>query len=87
MKGEEELILAVMRLRGAAPGDWESFVAIMRKLAAIKASELVRATPDMLQTAQGFARAYEEIAMALVDAPAKFERAQQNGRVQTQSRP
>jgi hypothetical protein len=80
--GENELIDAVMRLRGAAPDAWEHFVLTMRRLAAIKAAELVRANYESVYQMQGQARAYEEIASMLVEAPRKAAKAEElrNGR-------
>lgn len=77
MRGEDELIPAVLRLRGAAPQAWDDFVLVMRKMSAIKAAELVRAPPDAIHQMQGQARAFEEIVAMLIEAPIKAERAEE----------
>jgi adenine-specific DNA methylase len=77
MRGEEELIPAVMRLRAAAPQAWEEFVLVIRRLAAIKAAELVRAPTETIHQMQGQARAFEDIAQMLVEAPRKAQRGEE----------
>jgi len=73
--GEGELIEVVMRLRGAAPDAWEQFILVMRKLAAIKATELVRANHESIYQMQGQARAFEDIVSMLITAPQKAAKA------------
>lgn len=89
MRGEDELIPAVMRLRGAAPQAWDEFVMVMRKLSAIKAAELVRAPTETIHQVQGQARAFEDIVTMFMEAPKKAERAEEinRGRAASQSRP
>jgi len=77
VRGEEHLIDAVMRLRGAAPQAWEDFVKAMRTLSAIKASELVRAPTESIHQMQGQARAFADIVDMLVDAPKKAAKAEE----------
>lgn len=80
MRGEEEFIQAAMRLRANAPQAWDEFVAVTRKLAAIKAAELVRAPHETIYQMQGQARAWEEIATMMVEAPTKALKAEEKKR-------
>ena len=77
MRGENEFIQAVMRLRASAPQAWDEFVACVRTLSAIKATELVRAPHETIYQMQGQARAWEEIATMILEAPKKAEKAEE----------
>jgi hypothetical protein len=77
VKGEDQLISAVMRLRGAAPDAWDDFVKVMRMLSAIKAAELVKAPPDAIHQMQGQARAFDEMVGMFMEAPQKAHRAEE----------
>jgi len=89
VRGEEELIPVLMRLRGAAPQAWDEFVMAMRRMAAIKAAELVRAPTETVHQVQGQARAWEDIVEMLINAPKKAERAEElrRGRAEADTRP
>lgn len=80
MRGEGELIQAAMRLRANAPTVWDEFVMSVRTLAAVKAAELVRAPHEAIYQMQGQARAWEEIATMLMEAPKKAEQAEEKRR-------
>lgn len=86
MRGEEELIDVVMRLRGAAPQAWDDFVRTMGSLSATKAAELVKAPAESVQQMQGQARAFVDIVEMLTDAPRKAEKAEEIRRGRTATR-
>jgi hypothetical protein len=77
MRGEEQLIPVVMRLRAAAPYAWDEFVKAMVMLAAVKAAELVKAPTETVHQVQGQARAFDDIANMLREAPMKAQKAEE----------
>lgn len=89
MRGEEDLIPIVMRLRGSAPQAWDEFVGVIRRMAAIKATELVRSPTETIHQMQGQARAWEELAQILLDAPKRAVKAEEirDGRARAAAQP
>lgn len=77
MRGEEHLIPVVMRLRAAAPQAWDEFVKVMDLLATVKAAELVKAPTETVHQVQGQARAFDDIASMLREAPMKAQKAEE----------
>lgn len=77
MRGEEDLIRVVMRLRAASPQAWDDFVKVMGMLAAVKAAELVKAPTETVHQVQGQARAFDDIASMLREAPMKAQKAEE----------
>jgi hypothetical protein len=87
MRGEEELISVVMRLRAAAPQAWDDFIDAMKGLYGVKAAELVRAPTESVHQMQGQARAFEDIVEMLTDAPKKAAKAEEIRRGRSATRP
>ena len=61
------LVDASMRLRAAAPDEWEKFVHAMREYGAASTTDMLRAAPELLLKAQGMAVQANEIAGILRD--------------------
>lgn len=65
-------------LRGAAVGEWESFLVAMEEYSLAQGLKMVDCTPDMLPRAQGMAIAMRELVEILVTAP-RASREKRNG--------
>ena len=74
MVKKEHMLRMAVRLREAAPDQWEEFVGAVRVYATETAQKLVQATPEGLVLAQGRAQALADMAETLTNAPAALER-------------
>lgn len=76
----DEVVIAAVELRGAAPAAWETFVAAVRVHAAAQVSEMLKCPPEMLLKAQGMAQGANEISQLLINAPKLYGELQERRR-------
>jgi hypothetical protein len=70
------IVIAAMRVRGEAPGAWETFLLAVREHSAMTAMEMVKCPPENLPRAQGMAQMAQELTTTLMNAPKLYEKMQ-----------
>ncbi|MCK1742184.1 hypothetical protein IVA80_15270 [Bradyrhizobium sp. 139] len=69
MTVEKALVLAAAELSYRAPQEFAQFVSALTAYADKRKDECIASTPDMLQVAQGHARACVQLREIIADAP------------------
>lgn len=78
------LLEAAVRLRGVDSDSWDRFLQALNTHAVSATAGMMRATPDVLLKAQGYAIGLNELAELLIDAPNQLDKARNRNNARRQ---